>query len=198
MSPYRVLVVCTGNVCRSPLTELALKQQLANVPTIEVFSAGTHALVGRGMEPENIAIAEQNQIWGARDHVAQRLSAAQVNSADLVLTLAREHRRYVVERVPAATRRTFTLREFARLALLLPASQHANDLAKDVFGRTTYSFVDKMVAQRGMVSPLANPTADDVIDPYRLGHEIFIRQSQEIFGAVGIVADLLRANLRET
>ena len=71
---------------------------------------------GEGMPAEALALAERHGVPDAAAHVARLLDESLIREADLVLGLAREHRRAVVELVPAATRKTFTLREFAHLA----------------------------------------------------------------------------------
>lgn len=109
---FSILCVCTGNVCRSPAAERLLAARLGS--TVEVASAGTFGLVGAPIaEP----MAKRLRLAGARDDGfrARRLTAAAVHSADLVLALTKAHRGDVVELVPPAVRRTFTLREFQRL-----------------------------------------------------------------------------------
>ena len=113
---FTILTVCSGNICRSPLAEQLLRAGLAGIDGVTVGSAGTIAMVGAGMPAEAKALAVRYGSTDAESHQARQLDEQAIRDADLVLGLAREHRRAVVELVPAATRRTFTLREFARLA----------------------------------------------------------------------------------
>jgi|SRR5690625_91676 len=195
MSPFRILTVCTGNICRSPLSEIALRHYLSNLNSVEVFSAGTRALVGQPMDTQNAEIAEQRGISGSRDHVARQLTAEQIESADLILALAREHRRFVVELVPSATQRTFTLREFARLAQQYSQDSPAVAPLSDVFGRSLDNFVLNVAAQRGDVRKVSSPTDDDVIDPYRLDSAVFAQQANEILPAAEICAAFIQTNI---
>jgi protein-tyrosine phosphatase len=93
----RVLVVCTGNICRSPMGEAFLRQHLADrgVQHVEVASAGTHAQVGRGaMSAAKDAVAA---IRGdASRHVARQIDIGTARAADLILCAAREHREHVL------------------------------------------------------------------------------------------------------
>ena len=111
----RILIVCTGNICRSPLAEQLLRQNLtaAGIDAV-VTSAGTRAMTGSAMTPEAAALSSQ---YGASntDHVARQLTEKLIADADLVLTATRDHRRDVVTMLPKATRYTFTLNQFARL-----------------------------------------------------------------------------------
>ena len=82
----KVLYVCTANICRSPAAAALLRE--AGLPTVEVVSAGTQAVVG------SPACSIVRELPG---HESQPLTAGLIESADLVLTAAREHRTAVVE-----------------------------------------------------------------------------------------------------
>ena len=95
----RVLAVCTGNVCRSPLVEALLQEGFdAVMPgAFAVRSAGTHALVGSEPTPEIQELAERMgvSVSGIR---AREVVESEVHDADLVLALDRGHRAAIVER----------------------------------------------------------------------------------------------------
>lgn len=146
---FRVLVVCTGNICRSPMAEHLLREGLRGQDVV-VASAGTYGLVGEGMQAHALDVLRERGIDGSAFR-AQRLEALQVEGADLVLTATREHRAAAVTLAPKAVRKTFTLREFDRL--LSVADQAAPDL------------VAAVAAQRGLVRP-DKPGDDDIADPY--------------------------------
>jgi protein-tyrosine phosphatase len=112
-----VLVVCTGNLCRSPIIETLLA---AAVPSTTVRSAGTSAPQGRPWHPLALAVLAEagHEVSGQ----ARRLRAVDVKGARLVLTAAGLHRGRVVQLDPAAEQRCFTLLEAARLLRLAPAS----------------------------------------------------------------------------
>lgn len=109
---FRVLFVCIGNVCRSPLGERLLQARLPE--GYDVSSAGVGALVGSPMDPA--AAAELAGHGGsAEGFVARQLSEPMVQQADLVLTATRDIRSRVLSEFPSALQRTFTAREFAAL-----------------------------------------------------------------------------------
>lgn len=116
-TPPTILTVCTGNICRSPLAEVLLRARLEPLG-VRVHSAGTHALVDHGMteQAQEIAVRSGADVSAAADHAARYLVEPLLRESDLVLTMAREHRSYVVQMMPSRLRQTFTAREFARLA----------------------------------------------------------------------------------
>ena len=109
---FSILAVCTGNICRSPAVERLLASQLA--PSVSVSSAGTHALVGHPISEPMATLLRQAAVE-PEPFEARRLSEQMVKESDLILAMTRAQRGLVVELWPAAVRRTFTLREFARL-----------------------------------------------------------------------------------
>jgi protein-tyrosine phosphatase len=122
--PYAtVLVVCTGNICRSPLAEQWSRAQLAELlgpaaAGIALVSAGTRAVVGSGMDPRSARVLEQ--LGGdPAGFSARQLTDRMIEQADLTLTMTRAHRADVLARAPRALSRTFTLREAADLVTLL-------------------------------------------------------------------------------
>lgn len=118
MADFRILMVCLGNVCRSPLMERLLR---ARLPQATVASAGLIAMAGRPIEPT--AAAELARLAGSADgFVARQFVSRHADEADLVLTATAEIRSAVLRESPGALRRSFTLVEFSRLVDSAPAS----------------------------------------------------------------------------
>lgn len=116
-----LLVVCTGNICRSPVGEAALRSLLPK--NLTVTSAGTHAALGRPTAPETDEFVSR-MLETELDHVGQQLTKAQAEAADLILTMTAEHRAWVARTAPRAVRRTFTLRELEATLTHVPNGQH--------------------------------------------------------------------------
>jgi protein-tyrosine phosphatase len=157
--PLEVLVVCTGNVCRSPLAARMLQAGFDDLAAgaVRVVSAGIRALDGRPVTPEIARLAARLGVdtSGFRAHT---LTPAEIRRADLVLGLDRGHRAAVVATVPQALGRTFTLRELARLLPLVPA-EHRAQLPE----RWRSAAV---LASRRRRPVAGDPACDDVVDPY--------------------------------
>lgn len=103
-----ILTVCTGNICRSPVAEAALR---AGLPTVSVGSAGLHALVGRDTDPDSAAAAEQCGIE-MRPHAARQFEDALGREADLILVMETHHRQEIAARWPHVLGKTFLLGHF--------------------------------------------------------------------------------------
>lgn len=125
-----VLVVCTGNVCRSPAAQLLLESRLAAAGQtgVHVISAGTRARPG---DPVSGPMATLLRADGVDpDAFSSRLLAdLDIDAADLVITMSRDHRAAVVRAVPSAVRRTFTLLELALLLSTAPRMDGTPDTA---------------------------------------------------------------------
>ncbi len=120
MTAFRVLFVCIGNVCRSPLGERLLAAKLPS-EAFEVSSAGVGAMVGSPMTTESAG--HLVSYGGSADGFAARqLVPPMVKESDLVLTATKAIRSRVLEDTPGALRRTFTVREFAALLDVVPAA----------------------------------------------------------------------------
>ena len=191
----RILFVCTGNVCRSPLAErLATtwaRGKLAHSPEAEMVrieSAGLSAVAGRPMDPD--AAAALVELGGdPAGFESREFTRELAEDADLVLTMTRDQRRAVLEATPRGLRRTFTLTEAADLLQradltglpLLPLTARARELGR------------RLDAARA-----GRPTADsdDIADP--IGQPAAVHQEVAglVAAAVRPLADVLFTSVR--
>jgi len=183
----RILVVCTGNVCRSPYIHLRLAHELADLD-IDVESAGTGALVGYPVDPGSAALLDAAGVpW--RKFRAQRLTAPIVEQADLILTATRRHRRQVVQEVPAALRKTFVLTDFADLVEGLQADNIEHVRRRSLVARAAAAAADR----HHLVHARTDEDAD-IVDPFRLDPDAFVlmkEQAREPLATVGRALRLL-------
>ena len=96
--PARVILVCTGNTCRSPLAEALLRKALAarGANGIEVASAGTGAWEGAPASEAAYLVGLEHGL-DLSGHRARLITGELIRSADLILTMARHHRARVLE-----------------------------------------------------------------------------------------------------
>ena len=110
-----VLVVCTGNVCRSPMVKALLRREMAaRGLDNEVFvdSAGTYAMVGHPASQGSVnAMAERG--LDISDHRAKQLTADLVEQADVIIVMEERHRRSIFVTWPRAVRKTLLLSELS-------------------------------------------------------------------------------------
>jgi protein-tyrosine phosphatase len=184
----RLLFVCTGNVCRSPVAErLTLAHAVRNLGPdaidLVVRSVGLEAPVGREMDPRSAVALTRlgGDPAGAR---AKAFTSQLADSADLVLTMTRRQRRSVLERTPRGLRRTFTLLEAADLLQRADLrGLHSTPLAERA--RELALRLDAARALR------ATSDADDVVDPIGARQSVHDEVAGTIDGAVRALADVL-------
>lgn len=180
---FTVLLVCTGNICRSPLAQQLGRAYLDQVlgegaGLVILVSAGTQAVVGSAMHPLSALVLRGYGVE-AGDFRAQQLRDTHANQADLTLTMTRAHRRDVLHVAPRHLARTFTLRE---AAALLDVVGDDVPTSGGGFSDRARALVEAMVEVRSTRPSTAD---DDVPDP--IGYPV---QAHEEAGEL-IVATLL-------
>lgn len=155
-----ILIVCAGNVCRSPYVERVLQARLdAAAPgRFSVSSAGTAAVDGAPIFPRS-ADAARRRGADPDGFASTQLSAGALTGIDLVLTTERAHRAAVLDLAPAMLRRTFTLREFERLVRPL--------LELDAVTPDFWDTFPRIVATTRIATAPSDPQDDDLADPVR-------------------------------
>ena len=160
----QLLVVCTGNICRSPMAEAllrsALQRRLGDAAPA-VASAGTIARDGAPAMPEAVKAGAELGV-DVSSHSARRLRPEDIRDADLIVGMAAEHLEEVQALVPEAESRTFTLKELVRL--LEDTGPRSVDATASDGGLT--SAVSDAHRRRTGSPPI--PDEDDVMDPLGL------------------------------
>jgi protein-tyrosine-phosphatase len=166
-----VLVVCTGNVCRSPVAEGFVRATLrsrfgASAPS--VASAGIAGWEHSGADPNSVEAAAERGI-DISAHRGRLLRPQDVDEAELVLAMATEHVEEVVGEDPDAAGRTFTLKQLVRLLEALPPADRqplSERIAQaDALRRSGFE---------------GNPYDDDIADPLGLPVDAFRAMAWEI------------------
>ena len=188
---FRVLHVCTGNLCRSPVAEHLMRAGLVarlgdGAERFVVESAGTWGRAGAPMPPLALRSLTDAGVDGSQFR-ARELVIEHVAAADLVLGATREHRAGALVLVPRQSQRTFTLLEFARLVAAvdpaqLPEGGDQEERAREV--------VRLAAAKRGMVRA-ARPADDDIPDPYKGPERGYVEAAEIIEQAVTTIVERL-------
>jgi protein-tyrosine phosphatase len=103
----KILVVCIGNICRSPTAEALLKSRLAQ-RGIEVSSAGIHALVDKPMDSTALEVLREHGD-DHPDHQGRQLTRELLQQADVILTMEQGHVLKIAQMAPEVRGKTFLL-----------------------------------------------------------------------------------------
>lgn len=195
---FRILYVCTGNLCRSPFAEILtahlMRERIAGAAaaSFHISSAGTHAVAGASIHPVTRDELRTRGLDGPDvDRFRTRpLDTTRTEWADLILGASPRHRSAAVACTPAALSTAFSLLEFVRLA----ASIERGSLPADPLDRAA-ALVQYARRHRGMTPP-ADPGADDVPDPVDGSRHAHRHSTRLVEGAVRTLVELLAPPLQ--
>jgi tRNA threonylcarbamoyl adenosine modification protein (Sua5/YciO/YrdC/YwlC family) len=118
LSSFIILLICTGNTCRSPMAEILCRKMIADRlgcdpaalgdQGVVVMSAGLSAMMGARPSPEAVSVMAKRGLQ-LGDHESQPLATQLVRHADILWTMTRSHRQAIVGQWPEAASRTFVL-----------------------------------------------------------------------------------------
>ncbi len=141
-----VLVVCIGNICRSPMAEGLFRQAL---PETNVISAGLAALVGQPADAYAVALLNELGL-DITAHRARQLNGNLARNADLILVMDSLQRQEIQRLHPATTGRVFRLGELGKFDVPDPyrAERSAFENALELIQRGVEAWVPRIRALR--------------------------------------------------
>lgn len=188
-----VLVVCTANVCRSPLAEMLLRLGLARELELRIESAGTHARDG-DHACTLVARRQSGAQWAqqAQAHEARMVSSDLLDRSGLILAASSDIRSEIVRLNPEVRDRTFTFREAAHRGAQFDPGSHTRPAG--VVG----AYAAHLDRARSTMAPVpstrglwrrsgSNDEAISIADGHRAGARLHRRALKEVSDAVGEV-----------
>jgi protein-tyrosine phosphatase len=203
---FEVLFVCHANLCRSAMAERLANRTFADRIGVRgsrliVSSAGTHARADVPMHETAARVLRERRAYADR-FTSRLLTPPILATPDLILTATREQRAACMNLVPSVARRTFTLRQFARLATTVgsvstwsprrSAVFPTGSIARDSPTRRLQALLDEIASVRNRL-PSVPPAEDDLADPVRGPIEDFRVCADEIQRTIDAVTDVIAA-----
>ena len=115
----RVLTVCIGNICRSPLAQAALAREL---PGWQVSSAGLQALIGQPADALSQAVA-RDQGLDLTAHLAQQITQFLAQQAEVILVMESSHQQQLEALYPTVRGKVYRLGHYSRFDIADPYRQ---------------------------------------------------------------------------
>lgn len=135
----RILVVCVGNICRSPTAEILLRREVPRAGLL-VESAGLAALTGAGIDPRAAEVLAAHGL-DPSGHVARQVTPAMIDGADLVIAMEKRHLAALHAIAPHARGKAHLLGRWeGDLEVRDPYRQ-----PREAFGET-YAVIERLVA----------------------------------------------------
>lgn len=138
----KVLFICTGNMCRSPMAE-----GIYNSLSEGAFSRGLAVPEGCGASKNAITVMKNRGI-DITSHKATQLSDADVNDCDVVLTMTKGHRDILLYHYPEARRKIFTLGEYVD-GIDISDPYGGNEQVYEACARQIEEYVKKVIEKNG-------------------------------------------------
>jgi len=174
-------MVCTANMCRSPLAEALLRRHLEERGQGAAVSSAGLLEDGHPAAAEVASLLSDRRI-DVSGHRSRRLSRPLIDGSELVLAMAREHLREAVLLAPAAFGRIFTLKEIVRRGEAVGALDPGADREE---------WLSRLGAGRQRRELMGNSPEDDVEDPIGGPMSAFRSTLEELDDLTGRLAALL-------
>lgn len=173
-----VLLVCTGNTCRSSMAEGILKNLCRSVNDLKIISAGISALNGSSAAGKSIEVMNEKEIC-LLDHTSTILTKKIILASDLILTMTLAHKHAVISMMPAAKVKTYTLKEYTRKSI-----ESGNS--------SCFAFFENKLPQKSREERSLLAT-DDILDPFGQSIDIYRKTANEIEECLKILCEELRS-----
>jgi protein-tyrosine-phosphatase len=170
-----ILLVCTGNICRSPMATGVLSKLLSDrgVQDVRVESCGVSAWDGSPPTPEAVAAMREQGI-DISGYVARRMNRRLIESSDVILGMSSEHRDAAKRLAPSASGRIFTLKELVHL--LGAANSPPEERTPE---QRLQGWIEHADAVR-RAHPDLELTDEDIADPLGLGLQTYRASAWEL------------------
>ena len=142
-----ILVVCVGNICRSPMAEAVLRDALRGKEEVVVESAGLGALVNEPASEFSVKLMQERGL-DISGHRAQQLTPELITRADLILVMESGHRRAVDANEPTARGKVYRLGEWQDIEIPDPYRQprEAFEEALELIDKGVADWVERLKA----------------------------------------------------
>lgn len=172
----KVLFICTGNICRSPMGELLLPQFM---PDLESDSAGTRGLVAHEIAPNSKRLLDQHGI-DSSSFRAKRVTPQIAQGSDLILCFEHEQRKEIAVIAPTAVRKTFLINDFANMCVYCKEQGYMG-------GNIRQEKLESVIDNASMIRPMI-PDTNNVEDPIGKDFAVYQAAYNEICKALQTIA----------
>lgn len=177
-----ILFVCSGNQCRSPLGELAMRNALAkhSITDIVTDSAGILYLPPHPIDPLMLALMREDHISG-EGFLSKPLTSQLSQSADIILCFEKHQVASVISQTPRVARRTFLFQDFANACGYLHANGQLQHSSLPPSSRLL-----EIMDQIALIRPFL-PVANDTCDPHGKSSQVFSDVHAEILNGIDCI-----------